>query len=799
MSDSLISRSYRERVDINKVNKLLSMIENNNLVLDRCEQKNKLLTKDELYNQIKQQLLKYKKHIKNGYANVKYDYVVPNFGRVFATKGTYISMGSMPREIKGTLASDYYIDIDINNCHPVLMVQLCDKYKIACEPLRLYVNNRDKYLKDVMNEYNVDRDAAKILYLQLMYGGSYESWCNSYGIHNHPKPIWLNDFINNISEMYPKLISNYTEQVELLRQHGKPEKEYNRNGAIVSWIMQDAERQVLAVMMDWIARNGKAVGYCVLCFDGFMMLKDKYKPEILHSIEEDVFKKTNFRITLSTKQFTTVDISEVNIENENLEEYIAPVTSYFDIDIFKICSQHNINCAKEYFERFNCYCTDGDNICVYNGISKKVEIIPIKRAQDRYRNLYDYTDFNEKTGEYRLFFNKWLGSTSRRTVHSIDCIPYSGSINIKHVFEDNRVNTFVGFNNLINSLVEEHRNEFNDFYDNYFMKLLYNLCECNEHFTNWMLCYFAQLIQQPANRPLRSVCFVGNQGDGKNALLDAIANVIGKELYHSSSKVSDYFGEHACAHEGKLLINFDESQAKGNYDLEGMIKSFVTSAFIDMNVKYIKQYRVTNNARLICTSNKQSSLPIDFESGNRRFVLFHTTNPNKSVYSKEHIQFFNHYYKIINSDFYPAFMFEKLMSIDISNWNATEELITDQSKRAEQLSNNSLKVFFDENIQEMIKEENTHVTEYFNKDDELIYEIGVKDFHNLYTNFCKQCYFQSTSILNYKFFYNEITTKEKYMKFITHCNSNSRRRFIINLAKYTKYLKENNPDYNCEI
>ena len=49
------------------------------------------------------------------------------------------SLFSIRREIRHTLARDNYIDIDIENCHPVLLYQLCTHNNIQCDYLKYYM------------------------------------------------------------------------------------------------------------------------------------------------------------------------------------------------------------------------------------------------------------------------------------------------------------------------------------------------------------------------------------------------------------------------------------------------------------------------------------------------------------------------------------------------------------------------------------------------------------------------------------------------------------------------------------
>ena len=58
-----------------------------------------------------------------------------NIGRYFACGS--LSLQSLPREIRHTIANDYYYDIDISNCHPVLLCQYAKskKFKVQIYPI----------------------------------------------------------------------------------------------------------------------------------------------------------------------------------------------------------------------------------------------------------------------------------------------------------------------------------------------------------------------------------------------------------------------------------------------------------------------------------------------------------------------------------------------------------------------------------------------------------------------------------------------------------------------------------------
>ena len=774
---TVADRKYQEIVIPSKIERLLSMINHGGLNLERHMKKNNL-TKAESNNQIRQSLLQMKKRMTNNHIKVEYQFTVPKFGRVYVRK-PYYSIGSLPREIRGTLASDYYVDIDINNCHPVLLVQLCDSYKIECSALQDYVNNRDEYLKRVMDEYECSRDDAKVLFLELMYGGSYQTWASSIGT-DKKEFTWITDLVNSIKHVYPELLKHYEDKVKLLEENGKPEKKTNREAALVSWILQDIERQILDTMLDYISRYGLKVSNCVLCFDGFMMLKEKYTPSLLAKIESYVKQKTGYFIQLSTKEFTTIDLSDLE-EDSSYEEYIAPQTDFFDIQVFNEASNYSWESAKEYFERFACYNEDGDNIAFYNAIKREVEFISDKQRKSRFANLLDYVNLNSKNAP-TPFIKKWLECSDRKTAHKVEFIPYSGSFKQDKWFCDGVINTFSGFNKSIEFVDESHRQEFDNFYENSFLKLVNNLCEGNEEYAEWFLQFFAHIIQKPNVNVGRAIILIGNQGDGKNAILDTFANVFGKHLYNSSAKMSDYFGNIASAHYQKILVNLDEAQKAGNIDLEGKIKEFITKPDINVRKMYQDTFTTKNYARLVVTTNYSSALPIDFSSGDRRFVIFRTGNPYESNKCAEYIKFWNEYHAVINSEWFPGLMYEKMMSIDLSDWNPQKKIVSKQYKETLDQCGTSADHFFNDKCMELY----TKALENVNKNGG---GIPTKVVYDMYKEYCEE---NGYKIINNKSFISILTSNIAYSKFLTRKRESNTWYYRFKLSEILDYINSLN-------
>ena len=122
----------------------------------------------------KQQLQMLNKLIKNNKLKVSYKRPKYGLGRVYPNKS--LSLCSLRREIRHTLAVGNYVDIDVANAHPEILNQLCLNNNIKTKYLNQYVSNRDAILKETMETYECDRDEAKQLYISLMYYGAFESW-----------------------------------------------------------------------------------------------------------------------------------------------------------------------------------------------------------------------------------------------------------------------------------------------------------------------------------------------------------------------------------------------------------------------------------------------------------------------------------------------------------------------------------------------------------------------------------------------------------------------------------------------
>ena len=254
------------------------------------------------YENEKQLLLSYKKLIKNGKAEVKYNKAKGiKYGRVNPHKA--LGLFSIRREIRHTLAKGTFVDIDIENCHPVILLQLCEANNIETKYLKKYVNKRQHYLDQVINYYGVSRDDAKRLFIRLLYFGKFECWLKEI---QEPKQTEKLNFIHNFSLELNNIGHQICEANPELKKEVSKRKDddYNLVGSVVSYFLQEYENRILEAVFFYCVDNRYIINnVAVLCADGMMIEEKYYKESLLSELVDLVDKQFGFKVKFTTKEF----------------------------------------------------------------------------------------------------------------------------------------------------------------------------------------------------------------------------------------------------------------------------------------------------------------------------------------------------------------------------------------------------------------------------------------------------------------------------------------------------------------
>lgn len=83
------------------------------------------------------------------------------YGRYYGSKG---SLETLEKDLRATLCHEYYMDVDIVNCHPTLIMQMSQRlFGISMPCLSHYVQNRGEILCVMQSDFSIQAEHAKSL------------------------------------------------------------------------------------------------------------------------------------------------------------------------------------------------------------------------------------------------------------------------------------------------------------------------------------------------------------------------------------------------------------------------------------------------------------------------------------------------------------------------------------------------------------------------------------------------------------------------------------------------------------
>lgn len=262
---------------------------------------------------------------KNGINTLKVEYrhsesplkESPNYGRLFA-KGS-ISLQSMQRSIRHTLAHDIYNDIDMKNAHPTIMLQYCKKHKYPCDGIEYYVEHREDLLNKLMKEEGITREEAKRKFLSVSYGK----------LDATSKVKEFMNYVGDIKKLHGLMLKDQSnaEIIEFITKNkatfnpysGRPEV-YNTGGKLCGCVMNNIENNILQACMEFLGCKKINTKNIVMVFDGFMILKEIFNPskEVLGEMSKYCLDKTGYKMTFENKPMDEViDLSVFGTEKKS--------------------------------------------------------------------------------------------------------------------------------------------------------------------------------------------------------------------------------------------------------------------------------------------------------------------------------------------------------------------------------------------------------------------------------------------------------------------------------------------------
>lgn len=516
------------------------------------------------------------------------------------------SLQNIPREIRHTISSQYYHDIDIVNAHPVLLQQICHNKGILCPNLDNYITNRNI----LFTELALDRDTCKKLTLSIMNGGKilYNNYKGKYD--------WLDNFTIEMQQIITTIskldVDEFKNQKRRRMEQGR---DYNYEGSYVNCLLCKAENQILEAMAEYIENAGWTIG--TYMFDGLTI----YKKQDIHTIPVKLLAE--------------------------ITEYVQQKTGYI-VDIVEKIMDEGFTIPSDYageykkwkasFEEKVAFVTHFSGFLIRNSDATGFNI----KSRDQLRCIYEPQLDN---------LTKWLKDPLRKTYETIDFIPRP---------LESPSNIFNTYNNFA---IEKYITDNNDFKCEPFKKLINTLMnhepESIDYFTKWL----AHLIQYPGKKNNVAIIIQSVPGVGKGLLYTILSNLLGIDYCISSADPThDLFCAFNKSLSNKLLINLNESKEEDTMKYIELIKSYITEDRFQIRIKGKESYTIRNFARWLFFTNRD--IPIKFQPGQRRFwgINADPNNANNKEWLQDIIDIIDDQYALYSFYIY-------LKNIDIEDFD----------------------------------------------------------------------------------------------------------------------------------
>lgn len=614
--------------------------------------------------------------------NTKYEY-----GRYYVSDPNSHSACPMPSKVRATLFSEKEFDVDIVNCHPNILLEMFEEHypesSSMYPQLTHYINNRDDILKSFKMK---DHGIAKALFPILMYGGGIQTWEREFEINSndYELPPFVDLFHTEMKILTAILLNNPSfktvsqsfrsyKKAQAKKKHYAP---YYKNGKLpknapkfdeeafdvhdgkkLSAIIQEKERVILVEALKFSKNQG--VDVTAYCYDGFQIIKQDLPSDFIADLNSHI--QTHF--------------------GKRIEFIIKPFKTPLDMNLIQDCGRFNMKefqmiddyCAKkDYFEKFHFKCLQPPCF-VRTCEDQPPQLITLSNFPKLYTHL---TIPGDRDGERTSFVSEWCVDASMRIYDTIDILPpplscpdytYNGWVDfpIKKVSLDPSADT---------SRVYQHL----DYVSNH-----------NPLVKEYLLNWFAQMVQFPAHKSRVAILLQGLPGSGKSVISEKLMErIIGSAKMRVTCKLDKILGKHSD-NRGKLLTVMNEMGGKESFSMNELLLDYITAETTEIEPKGIDAFAAKAYDRMIATTNSINSIKI--ASDDRRWVAI---SVDSSV--KNNKEYFTALYKDLEDDVVMRKFYEDLMNRPLSKWDPINDRpITELTETMNELNADPVDLFED--------------------------------------------------------------------------------------------------------
>jgi len=552
-----------------------------------------------------------KKKILRERLKVSYKQADYKFGRNFAVKS--ISLGCKRRIIRHTLMKNLYQDIDMVNCHATILQQLCKSNEIACPQLDEYINNRDELLQAVKEEYTVDRDQAKKLFIILLFYGTFDTWKKDEELDETIEPSkYIIALTNELKTIGNTIIVENPKEVKLCEKL----KKKNPKGSVVSLLLQSIEDHILGIIYDKLGRPKNVI----LSFDGLAVLLSDFPDINLKDIEKEITNKTNFKMELIIKELSHA-VDPTTLKPEEVKNDLMAI--------------HFERLNKEYskiksVEAFAYKSWDGEVKFMTKSalVNQEMDCAPMVRIMK-----FNNTKSEEVLQEVRII-DEWLLDCNKPKFEDIGVYPHDQECPTTHY------NTWTPF--LASTYEECPEDECIDELE-FLLNHMLILCNHEEVIYNYFIRWFGQMLKYPSTKT-NAPTFISEEGAGKGSLFELFRRVLGDSKVLETTKPDLVLGQFNDLLVNAFLVIFNEIERKQLVEHAGSLKAFITDKSVQINGKGKKSFKMLSLHRALSATNSLTGGAINPHINDRRNVIIRCSDELCN-----NVEYFKKFYSIINN------------------------------------------------------------------------------------------------------------------------------------------------------
>jgi hypothetical protein len=334
----------------------------------------------------------------------------------------------------------------------------------------------------------------------------------------------------------------------------------------------------------------------------------------------------------------------------------------------------------------------------------------------------------------------------------------------------NQFNLFDGIGTHLQNVLTEKNVDLEPIHEHFKTMAGYN----NEHY-NYLLDYFAHMVQLPHLLSGTCIVIISPEGVGKDIFSDFIGNIIGKKYYVNTDKIKSIAGGFNTLVGGKIFTVINETNPVESRERQENIKFMVTAKQMTIEGKYKDAVTCNNYCRFMFISNRLCAFPV--EDGARRPIIMYASDKYlpKKYGVNDSDKYFSKLLKVVNDKSVQKAFLELLQKRDISKWNPKNFTKSDLHKNLEEAAKPPMTEFlyqltYDQADQKQLRFSTTKLLED--------YTAFLKRRNMKYE--CNQKTFNLEMIETYEI--------RKYP-------SNGRQYFKINIANLKDHLAKN---HNCK-